>query len=366
MRIGVVAFALALLTLSQGAFAQSASHLRAAERLFDAMLLDKYLSTDPKLDSKRIPMLGEFLEQPEMKRQIAEVRARVEKGMPQIRAQVSKFLAERFTERELGELRRQFRSPAGAKFAQQKFAVDWEIAMAFIEQAFLEMPEIKKALQEQREAAAKRSAEFGTLLARADGGEAAAQQQLSVRYCSGSYPDAKGKVDQEKCDRYRLLAAEGGDATAQFTLAQQFLLPGPGGARDPKKGLEWMRKAADGGHASAKLATGRLMLGYATGDAGMRPSGMPEIVDAGEGEKILRSLAEAGNATAQMTLADAYLTGTGVAKNPAEGASMLRLAADKGNRIAMQRLGDLYFSGDGLPRNADESLRWYRLSLGKK
>ena len=366
MRTGAIAVAFALLSFTSGALAQSPAQLRAAERLLDALQFDQYLTAAPGWNASRIPRLGELLNHPEMQRQIADARARMQAGMPKIRAQVARFLAERFSERELNELRRQFRTPAGAKFARAKSAFDFEVGMAALEQVIFEAPEIKKALQGEREASERRKVEFEALLGRAERGEAAAQQQVSQRYCSGSYPDSKGKVDPENCSRYRLLAAEGGDTTAQYALATQNLVAIGGKSRDPQKGFEWLQKAAEGGNIMARVGVGRLMLGYTPFDTGTRPSGMPELVNPAEGERTLRPLAESGNVGAIYTLADAYLTGTGVAKNPAEAANMLRLSADKGNRLAMQRLGDLYYEGTGVPRNLDESVRWYRLSLGKK
>jgi TPR repeat protein len=375
MRIGAIAVALSLssacVCLAQpapppAAAQPNASHLRAADRLLDAMQFDQYLTTMPSWDSKRVPMLGELLERPEVQKQFAELKGRIQAALPKIRAQVAAVLAARFTERELGELRRQALTPAGAKYARQKSAIDFEVGMALVEQTFLEIPELKKALQSQRDAAEMRKTEFNYLLSRADGGEAAAQQQVSVRYCAGTHPDAKGKVDLEKCERYRLLAAEGGDATAQYALAQLYLQPTGGRAREPQKGLDWLRKAGDSGNGFAKLASGRLLLGLAMFGTGLQPSNMPEIVNSAEGEKILRALAEAGIVGAQNTLWEAYLSGTGLPKNPPEAVNMLRLAADKGNRPAMQRLADLYFEGNGVARSPDEALRWYRLSLGKK
>jgi uncharacterized protein len=229
----------------------------------------------------------------------------------------------------------------------------------------LETPEIKKLLQAQRDAAQRSKDEFQVLLRRADAGEAVAQAQVATRYCSGGFPDSKGRADRTKCAEYRLRAAEQGNAEAQFALGSDALRSTPEQPRDPAKALEWFKKAADAGHVQARLNAGALMLGYAVG--GGRPSGMPELVDVQAGEKMLLGLAESGNGSAQMMLADAYRTGTGVSKSPVKAEAQLRMAAGKNNHLAMQRLGDLYFEGgEGVPRNVEEALRWYRLSLGKK
>jgi hypothetical protein len=61
--------------------------------------------------------------------------------------------------------------------------------------------------------------------------------------------------------------------------------------------------------------------------------------------RLLRPLAEDGNAAAQLDLGIMYSDGLGVPKNPVEGVKWYRFAASQGN----------------VPQNYAEAVRWYRL-----
>ncbi len=62
-----------------------------------------------------------------------------------------------------------------------------------------------------------------------------------------------------------------------------------------------------------------------------------------------------GNWYAQSFVADAYLLGRGVAKNPEEAAKWYRKAAE-GNSTAQYNLGILYLKGNGVQRNAGKAI----------
>jgi len=76
--------------------------------------------------------------------------------------------------------------------------------------------------------------------------------------------------------------------------------------------------------------------------------------------KILRPLADQGNARAQYNLGVMALNGTGVAQNDAEAATWFRNAAAQGNAAAQYNLGKMYLSGQGVPRDNAEAAGWYR------
>ena len=61
--------------------------------------------------------------------------------------------------------------------------------------------------------------------------------------------------------------------------------------------------------------------------------------------RLIRPLADQGNADAQYTLGNMYATGQGVLKNGAEAAKWFRLAADQGYAPAQYNLGVLFGSG---------------------
>jgi uncharacterized protein len=93
--------------------------------------------------------------------------------------------------------------------------------------------------------------------------------------------------------------------------------------------------------------------------------------------RLLRPLAEQGNATAQGTLGGMYQLGHGVPQNDAEAKKWYRLAAAKGDAIAQTMLSILHYNnaleleierltgrynGQGVPQNYAEALKWSRLA----
>jgi hypothetical protein len=78
--------------------------------------------------------------------------------------------------------------------------------------------------------------------------------------------------------------------------------------------------------------------------------------------RLIRPLADKGNAAAQNLLGSIYSAGKGVPRNDAEAVRWLRLAADQNNVVAQNNLGMAYENGLGVPRNSAEAARWYRLA----
>jgi localization factor PodJL len=73
----------------------------------------------------------------------------------------------------------------------------------------------------------------------------------------------------------------------------------------------------------------------------------------------IASLADAGNASAQLMIGLRYL---GTEKGPAryaQAAKWLQLAATNGEALAQYRLGTLYAGGYGVPADAAKALYWY-------
>jgi hypothetical protein len=78
--------------------------------------------------------------------------------------------------------------------------------------------------------------------------------------------------------------------------------------------------------------------------------------------KLIRPLAEQGNAVAQFNLGVSYDQGWGVPLDAGEALKWYRLAADQGYSLAQQNLGDIYSSGRGVPQDFTKALKWYRLA----
>lgn len=73
-------------------------------------------------------------------------------------------------------------------------------------------------------------------------------------------------------------------------------------------------------------------------------------------------LAEAGDAGAQLRVANMYFFGLGVAKDMSEAIKWYRSAAEQGGAGVQASLGDIYYNGWGVAQNPDEALKWYRLA----
>ena len=90
-----------------------------------------------------------------------------------------------------------------------------------------------------------------------------------------------------------------------------------------------------------------------------------EAYDAGDFETAVaawRPMAEAGNLDAQVSLAEFYLNGLGVAADPAVAAAWYRRAAEAGDPVAQLNLGDFYARGLGVARDPVEAFVWFDLA----
>ena len=76
--------------------------------------------------------------------------------------------------------------------------------------------------------------------------------------------------------------------------------------------------------------------------------------------KLLRPLAEQGNAVAQNNLGVMYFQGHGVPNNDVEAARWTRMSAEQGDSAAQFTLGVMYYEGRGVSRDYMESSRWFR------
>lgn len=74
----------------------------------------------------------------------------------------------------------------------------------------------------------------------------------------------------------------------------------------------------------------------------------------------LKSLAAAGNPSAQTSLGNMYFAGLGVAQDYVEAVKWYRMAAEQGNAIGQNLLGFMYENGQGVSKNSSEAVKWYR------
>jgi hypothetical protein len=78
--------------------------------------------------------------------------------------------------------------------------------------------------------------------------------------------------------------------------------------------------------------------------------------------KIMRPLADQGDARAQVTVALMYYHGRGVRQDDPEALRWFRLAGDQGDAYAQFNLGVMYGEGQGVPQDNNQAAEWYRLA----
>ena len=76
--------------------------------------------------------------------------------------------------------------------------------------------------------------------------------------------------------------------------------------------------------------------------------------------RLLRPLAEQGDATAQTGLGLMYENGQGVPQDYAEAVKWYRKAADQGFAGGQNSLGTAYAEGHGVPQDYAEAVKWYQ------
>jgi TPR repeat protein len=81
--------------------------------------------------------------------------------------------------------------------------------------------------------------------------------------------------------------------------------------------------------------------------------------------RLLRPLAEQGNAAAQNTLGVLYANGYGVQQDYFKAAAWYRKAAEQGDPNALNNLGIMYDNGHGVPKDYVQARKWYDLAAAR-
>jgi TPR repeat protein len=204
------------------------------------------------------------------------------------------------------------------------------------------------AWREHKQRLAERD-ELSHLRARAEQGDAAAQDKLGNRYF-----DAKGvPKDLGQALRWYRQAAEQGNAKAQFNLGRIYYY-GEGVKKDYTEAFGWFRKSADQGDTHAQTSLGYM---YFYGQ------GVPR--DDAQALTWYRKAAEQGDPRAEQTLGWMYANGRGVPKDYTQAAVWYQKAADQGDAVSQATLGYMYAYGLGVERDRIGALRWYRMAAAQ-
>jgi len=118
---------------------------------------------------------------------------------------------------------------------------------------------------------------------------------------------------------------------------------------DYAKALRLIRPLANDGDASAQFNLGLM---YTTGQGVQQDNAAAAL--------WFRKAAEQGYALAQSNLGTLYLYGRGVTQDDTEAVMWFRKAADQGDAVAEFLLGNQYANGKGVPQDYSEAMIWFQ------
>lgn len=224
--------------------------------------------------------------------------------------------------------------------------------------------------------------EIVALTKRAEAGDAAAQDQLGVKYYAGNgvpqnssqafqwfqkaalqgyavgqynlgtmYSNGHGvPMDQTEAFKWHLMSAQQGFYASQQAIGERYLY-GNGVNRDVTKAFEWLQRAALQGDARAQARLGGL---YQFG------RGVPQ--DSTKAFEWYQKAAIQGDQRAQFNLGAMYHQGTGIPNDYALAVEWYKKAAAQGDGNAQNNLGVLYFEGRGVLKDNVLAYAWANLA----
>ena len=156
------------------------------------------------------------------------------------------------------------------------------------------------------------------------------------------------RLEREKAKPHFLIAAERGDANAQFALALRYA-DGDGVEQNQSKAVHWYQKAAEQGHAKAQF---NLAVRYENGNGIER--------DQTKAVRWYLKAAQQGHSGAQFNLAVCYRDGNGVQEDQWKASHWFHMAAEQGDAVAQFNLAVRYEEGRGIHQDQSKAIRWYR------
>jgi TPR repeat protein len=148
--------------------------------------------------------------------------------------------------------------------------------------------------------------------------------------------------------------AQNGDRPSQVLLWLAYS-GGHGVPKDARKGVPYLRMAAEQGSTEAEFVLSTL---YQFGQADV-------AVNQEESFQWGLKAAKGGHPVAQHNVATDYFQGTGVDQNLQQALIWYRRAAEQGFAHSEWKLGEIYYHGLGVPVNRDEAVKWLSLSLAQ-
>jgi TPR repeat protein len=167
-------------------------------------------------------------------------------------------------------------------------------------------------------------------------------QVTSFQY-EGAYP--------AQVDDY-IQKANNGDMEAAYKLG--FMYAFLFGHQDPEKAVQWLSKAADGGHIKAEAHLAQF---YREGKGVAK--------DEGKARELWTRSAEGGFAEAQVRLCLWYHAGTGTPKDPVAAFQWCKKAAEQGDVFGELLYGQMYMRGEGVAADEIEGEKWIAKSAAQ-
>ena len=141
-------------------------------------------------------------------------------------------------------------------------------------------------------------------------------------------------------------------ATAQGSVADDYVNTARGIEQEKPGALAHMRAIADGGYAPAQLFLAHL---YEAGKSGV-------TLNLTEARQWTGRAAEAGDPSAMHNLALYYFRGEGGPQDAVAAARWFKQAAERGVVDSQYNLGMLYASGSGLPKDPAQAYKWFSIA----
>ena len=158
----------------------------------------------------------------------------------------------------------------------------------------------------------------------ADLGSPKAMMRLSALYRKGTGVE----LSQEKAFDY---------APAQAALGISYL-EGRGVEKDENLGYDWIRKAAENGHALSRVMTGERLLSQADNEQSKQT-----------GQEYIDSILQNASPQELYTISYSFGHGLRLTKNPEKARYWAKAAADKGSVNGTYYLGELYWNAKEVP-----------------
>ena len=194
----------------------------------------------------------------------------------------------------------------------------------------------------------------------AEQGHAGAQTVLGYHYEQGHGV----RKDFAEAVKWIRKAVDQGYADAMFHLGRLYTT-GKGVPRNPNEARTWFQKAAKGGSVDAVIALRKereYEMEQTAHDQFARAYEAFKAKDYAKAATLYRVAAEAGNASAQESLATLLRMGQGVPQDIPEAVKLVRQAAERGHSRAQAQLGFSYQLGEGAPDDWKEAAKWCRKS----